>query len=210
MAGGTCFAGPMQPLPSSVETKRLVLRCWTVDDAEALATAITESLEHLRPWMPWAAFEPLPIEERRALITRWDQEWEAGGDVVLGVFLDGTPIGGTGLHRRIGPDGLEIGYWIHADHTRQGYATEVAAALTDLAFTVDGITRVEIHHDQANVASQGVPRTLGYEYVTKKAVAGHGAGRDRRQLRLGRDQGTLGRPRDPVRRTPAAPCRRAS
>ena len=105
-----------------------------------------------------------------ALITTWDREWHGGGDVVLGVFLDGTPIGGTGLHRRIGPEGLEIGYWIHADHTRRGYAAEVAAALTDAAFTVDGITRVEIHHDQGNVASQGVPRTLGYEYVTKNAV----------------------------------------
>jgi ribosomal-protein-serine acetyltransferase len=158
----------MARLPERLTTERLVLRTWKVEDAETLATAITESLAHLRPWMPWVAFEPLPIEDRRKLIAEWYREWQAGNDVVLGVFLDGAPIGGCSLHRRIGPDGLEIGYWIHADHIRQGYATELSAALTDLAFTVDGINRVEIHHDQANRASEGVPRTLGYELVGEK------------------------------------------
>ena len=118
--------------------------------------------------MPWVTFEPLTIEDRRKLIAEWHREWKAGNDVVLGIFLDGVPIGGCGLHRRIGPDGLEIGYWIHADHTRQGYAAEASAALTDLAFTVDGIDRVEIQHDRDNLASRGVPRTLGFELVGEK------------------------------------------
>ncbi len=152
-------------LPDRATTERLVLRKWKAEDAEALALAITTSLEHLRPWMPWAAFEPLTIEDRRRLIAEWYRDWRAGGDVVLGVFLDGRPIGGCGLHRRIGPAGLEIGYWIHAGFLRQGYATELSAALTDLAFTVDGIQQVEIHHDRANIASRGVPRALGYELL---------------------------------------------
>jgi hypothetical protein len=33
--------------------------------------------------------------------------------------------------------------------------------LTNAAFTVPEITQVEIHHDKANVASAGVPRSLG-------------------------------------------------
>jgi RimJ/RimL family protein N-acetyltransferase len=157
-------------LPDLVTTERLVLRTWTAEDAEPLGTAITASLDHLLPWMPWAAAEPVPLEDRRALIATWDKEWQSGGDVVFGVFLNGTVIGGTGLHRRIGPAALEIGYWIHADFTRQGYATEVSAALTTLAFTVDGIERVEIPHDGANVASAGVPRTLGYERAGEKSA----------------------------------------
>jgi RimJ/RimL family protein N-acetyltransferase len=159
-----------EPLPQLVTTERLVLRTWREDDAEALGAAITASLDHLLPWMPWAALEPLPIEDRRKLITGWETEWASGADVVFGVFLDGAVIGGCGLHRRIGPHGIEIGYWIHTDHTRQGYATELSAALTDVAFTVDGIERVEIHHDRANTASRGVPRRLGYE-LTGEAPA---------------------------------------
>jgi len=37
--------------------------------------------------------------------------------------------------------------------------------LTDAAFQIPGIERVEIHHDKANVASSGVPRKLGFELV---------------------------------------------
>ena len=160
----------MQGMPELIETDRLLLRTWRVDDAEALGVAITESLDHLRPWMPWAALEPVAIDDRRKLIVEWDQKFRAGEDVVYGVFHDGAVVGGTGFHRRIGPGGLEIGYWIHADYTRRGFATELSAALTDAAFTVQGIDRVEIHHDKDNAASGGVPRALGYLFVEEKAV----------------------------------------
>ena len=36
-----------------IETKRLVVRCYDPSDAPLLAESVTESLEHLRPWMPW-------------------------------------------------------------------------------------------------------------------------------------------------------------
>jgi len=100
----------MPTLPEEVTTRRLVLRQWRPDDAGTLQRAVDRNLEHLRPWMPWIAAEPLPPEERRTLITGWAEARATGGDAVYGIFLpDGTAIGGTGLHRRIGPDGLEIG-----------------------------------------------------------------------------------------------------
>ena len=161
----------MQPLPARIETERLVLRTWTPDDAVALANAVTESIEHLRPWMPWIGFEPVALEDRQKLIAEWDTKWQAGEDAVYGVFHDGVVVGGTGLHRRIGPRALEIGYWIHVDHIRQGFAKELSAALTDVAFDLDGIDHVEIHHDKDNVASEGVPRSLGYTFVGDVATA---------------------------------------
>ncbi|MEX1207046.1 MAG: GNAT family protein [Acidimicrobiia bacterium] len=154
-----------QRLPCYIETERLVLRQWVEEDAAALGAAVEASAEHLRPWMAWMADEPKPPEARAEKIRQWRADWEQGGDVVLGVILDGNPIGGTGLHRRLGPDALEIGYWIHAHHTRQGYATELSEALTEAAFGLEGIERVEIHHDKANVASSGVPRRLGYTKI---------------------------------------------
>jgi ribosomal-protein-serine acetyltransferase len=57
----------------------------------------------------------------------------------------------------------EVGYWTRAEYLRRGVATRTAKLLTDAAFTVPGITRVEIHHDKANRASAGVPRKLGFE-----------------------------------------------
>jgi RimJ/RimL family protein N-acetyltransferase len=58
----------------------------------------------------------------------------------------------------------EIGYWIHKDHINQGLATEATAALTRVAFTIDKVTRVEIHCDPANVRSAAVPRKLGFRH----------------------------------------------
>jgi RimJ/RimL family protein N-acetyltransferase len=57
-----------------------------------------------------------------------------------------------------------IGYWIHVDHIGLGYATETSAALTKVAFTIEGMDRVEIHCDPANLASAAVPRKLGFTH----------------------------------------------
>lgn len=145
----------------------LILRRWHAGDAEAQWQAIAESQEHLLPWMPWAGRGT--VAERRATLARWDREWDTGGDLVYGLFLGPLVAGGFGLHRRIGPTGLEIGYWLHAAYTRRGYATRAAAALTTAAFSLPGITIVEIHHDRANLASEGVPRRLGFTLVEEYA-----------------------------------------
>jgi ribosomal-protein-serine acetyltransferase len=165
-------------LPASVETPRLRLRLWTADDAEALARAVAESLEHLRPWMSWTADEPLSVAARLALIERFQATWAAGGDVVYGAFLadhqnpgSGTVIGGCGFNRRAEASVLEIGYWVHVDHLHQGYASELAAALTEAAFTLDGIEQLEIHHDRANHRSRAVPARLGYSFEGERPDA---------------------------------------
>ena len=146
----------------------LLLRRWTVDDAEMLAEAVSESLEHLRPWMPWVEHEPLSLSDRRTMIAQREREWLDGGDVQFGVFLSGRMVGCSGLHRRLAPDGLEIGYWIHPGFTRRGLATAAAGLATKAALAVDGITHVEIHHDKANVASAGVPLKLGFRFLGER------------------------------------------
>jgi RimJ/RimL family protein N-acetyltransferase len=141
------------------------------DDVDALGAAIAASIEHLRPWMPWVAHEPLDRSARLELIDNWSGDRNSGGDEVFGVFLGSEVVGGSGLHRRSGPDTLEIGYWIHVGHIRKGFATEAASALTTRAFEDPAIAFVEIHHDRANIASAGVPRRLGYELVAERPDA---------------------------------------
>jgi ribosomal-protein-serine acetyltransferase len=153
-------------LPERIEGgDELLLRRWVAADAEALGGAVAESADHLRPWMAWIADEPVSLELRRARIAEWERDWSHGGDVILGTFVDGRVAGGGGLHQRVGPGGLEIGYWIHRAYLRRGLATRAAQLLTDAAFTVPGITFVEIHHDKANRASAGAPRKLGFEWL---------------------------------------------
>ncbi|MCU1357496.1 MAG: N-acetyltransferase [Acidimicrobiales bacterium] len=152
----------MEPLPEGTTGYGVSLRVWTADDAPTLHDAIAANVEHLRPWMAWIAHEPLTVDQRRLLIEQWNETWAAGGDVIYGVWQDGVIVGGTGLHRRLGPSGLEIGYWVDVHHVGRGIATAAARAITDLAFTVDGTEVVEIHHDVANHASRRVPEKLGF------------------------------------------------
>jgi RimJ/RimL family protein N-acetyltransferase/catechol 2,3-dioxygenase-like lactoylglutathione lyase family enzyme len=147
-------------------TPRLVLRCWQPDDAPLLTAAVEASLEHLRPWMPWAVNEPEPVDQKVQRLRRFRANFDLGRDFIYGVWngAETDVLGGTGLHTRVGPDAREIGYWIHAGHTRQGYATEAVAALTKIGFQVDGIERMEIHCDPRNEASTAIPRKLGYRH----------------------------------------------
>jgi ribosomal-protein-serine acetyltransferase len=151
-----------------IDAPPLVLRPWELDDLVPMAQAIEESLEHLRPWMPWVAVEPLSLTDRATLITSFAAVWDAGEGFGYGMFVDGTPVGGCGLHRRIGPGALEIGYWVHVAWTGRGFATIAAGALVDAAFTLPDVERVEIHHDKANVASRRVPEKLGFVLVAEE------------------------------------------
>ncbi|MGA7420901.1 MAG: GNAT family protein [Acidimicrobiales bacterium] len=151
-----------------MEGDGLLLRRWHLDDAPLLERAVVESIDHLRPWMPWVAAEPLGTTRRRALIVAWEQAWEAGGDLVVGVFVDGTVVGGAGLHHRSGPHTLDIGYWTHVDFVGLGYATGAARLLTHAALSLDEIRQVDIHHDKANQASGAIPRRLGYRFVGER------------------------------------------
>jgi ribosomal-protein-serine acetyltransferase len=153
-------------LPERIEgADGLLLRRWTPGDAEALGRAVGESIDHLRPWMGWIAQEPTSIEDRSARLEEWERDWRRAGDVVLGIFLFDRVVGSCGLHRRIASDGLEIGYWIHPSFTRRGLATRAAWLITDAALAQPDISHVEIHHDKANVASAGVPRKLGFQFI---------------------------------------------
>lgn len=147
-----------------LETLRLVLRCWQPADAGRLKEAVDSSLDHLRPWMPWAWHEPTALEAKVQFLRTVRGKFDLGQDFVYGVFDAGETrvLGGAGLHTRLGEGAREIGYWIRADQINQGLATELAGALTRVGFELEGLDRIEIHCDPANTRSAAVPRKLGY------------------------------------------------
>lgn len=157
---------PSIPGPAyRIQTPRLVIRCWNPSDAEAMQEAILSSLEHLRPWMPWAEKEDKEtLEDKIARLRLFRGKFDLGEDFIYGIFDRGETrvLGGTGLHTRLGSRVREIGYWIRQDAVGQGLASETAAALTRVGFEIETIDRIEIHCDPENVRSAAVPRKLGY------------------------------------------------
>jgi RimJ/RimL family protein N-acetyltransferase len=149
--------------PKELAAGPVTLVAFRGDEAANLYRAVAENIDHLRPWMPWAAGEPT-VPAQADYIAQARREWDAG--TAFGYWLredtSGELVGCAGLHHRVGPGAIEIGYWVSASRVRRGYATESARALTTAAFAMPRMERVEIHCDEANVASAGVPRRLGY------------------------------------------------
>ena len=168
------------PAPYRIETERLVIRCWEPADAPLLKDALDSSLEHLRPFMDWAHDEPEPVEAKVERLRAFRALYDTGETFIMGIFdrSETEVLGGTGLHARIGPGGLEIGYWIRASATRQGIATESSAALTRVGFEVCEADRIEIRIEPRNEASFGIPRKLGFleEATLRRRLPGRAGG----------------------------------
>jgi ribosomal-protein-serine acetyltransferase len=159
------------PLGEAIELRR-----WLVEDAETLSAAVADNVEHLRPWMPWVADEPAPIDARRRVLAEWQRAWDAGTDRHLGIFEGDQAIGSIAVMARVGVGAYEIGYWLDHRRTGRGIATLAARCVTTLALTSPGIVRVEIHHDRSNSASAGVPRRLGFTRVDEVAEPANAPG----------------------------------
>jgi ribosomal-protein-serine acetyltransferase len=162
-----------------IELGLVTLRRYREDDLDALMQAVSESEDHLRPWLPWVAGHSRRSEAE--FLAQATQDWEAGTVYNYAMITEGALAGGIALMARIGPGGLEIGYWVHRAWTRRGLATAASAALVDQAFRLPGVDRVEIVHDERNVASAGVPRKLGFTEVGRRSLdlpppAGTGVG----------------------------------
>ena len=147
-----------------IRTPRLSLKIWTPADAPLLHEALSAGVEHLKPWLPFADFEPKPLAAREEMLTAWYQKFLDGQDFFYGIFnpQETRCLGSSGMHTRLGPSMREIGYWLRADTVGKGLVTEAAAAYTRTAFEIDQAEKVEIHVAVGNDRSAAVAYRLGY------------------------------------------------
>lgn len=151
--------------PERIDLDDVVLRRLQTADADALACAVADSLEHLRPWMPWATAEATdPVFQRRRIaklpdLARRGEEWQYG----LFGTANAELLGSFGLMTRRGQRTIEIGYWLRVDAGGRGYATRATEALTETGLALPDVDRVCICCDEANVRSAAIARRLGYE-----------------------------------------------
>ena len=150
--------------PDQFETERLIIRAPKPGDGQAVNAAVIESLEHLKPWMPWAQTTPTPAESEE-LVRRGAVRWQLREDLWMLLFRksDGLYIGGSGLHRiDWSVPSFEIGYWVRQRLEGQGYVSEAVQAITHFAFSVLSAERVGIRCDARNARSAAVARRAGY------------------------------------------------
>jgi ribosomal-protein-alanine N-acetyltransferase len=168
-----------------LETARLIIRPFTMDDLDA----IHHVLDHDLVFVSSAGDEPATLAERRTWLEWTVLNYDAlaklyqppYGDRAIVLKQTQTVVGACGyvpclgpfeqlpgLHRDDNPDQparatAEVGlYWAIASvHQRQGYATEAARALMRYAFTALQLKRVVALTSYVNLASIGVMRKLG-------------------------------------------------
>lgn len=116
--------------PDLIGLGQLVLRRERLGDADLVARTVTENLGHLSPWMPWAVPAAATPAAQRERLVGVEQSWEDGSDHTF-LLLDSPEsilFGIFGLHRRIGPAAIELGYWLSGDAVGKGHATVAAGA----------------------------------------------------------------------------------
>jgi len=150
----------------TIRTADVTLTRAGLDDLGDLLEAVNGSLDELRPWMPWAQV-PATRASLREFLEQGDRHWRTGHEFQFAIrgSRGGSPdalLGFCGLHDRVGPGGLEIGYWVRSDCTGRGVATSAASGLTFSALGLEDVHRVEIHCDAANGRSAAIPPKLGY------------------------------------------------
>jgi RimJ/RimL family protein N-acetyltransferase len=152
-------------LPEQLESRRLIIRVARPEDGSALNEAIVQSLQELKPWLPWVS--PAPCVAQSELTCRSAYaRYLLNEDLMVLLFLreTGELVGGSGLHRVNWPlRQFEIGYWGRTQFSGRGLITEAVKTLTEHALHVLKANRVYLTTDARNAKSCKVAELAGFE-----------------------------------------------
>lgn len=140
----------------------VVLRRWEASDLDCIEAVSGDPYITIITTVPtvWSPDEGLRfVERQRARIAN-------GTGVSLAIALEtsGLACGCVTLMHRPGPHGgVGLGYWVAPAARGGGIASRAAALASDWALVCPGIARVEALVEPANVASQRVAESAGFE-----------------------------------------------
>lgn len=146
-----------------IETERLILREYTPDDFDGLYAILSDpvTMQHY----------PKPYDT--AGTQRW-LDWSSNNYKTYGFGLwaillkeSGEFIGDCGITMQPidGQQLPEIGYHIHKNYWRMGYAKEAASAVRDWAFENRNFDTLYSYMKYTNVASYSTARSIGMKKI---------------------------------------------
>ncbi len=147
-------------------TERLVLRPWSVDDAEAALGAYGDA--EVARWLAPAMDVVNDLAAMRVVLQQWVAEdarmMTPAGRWAIELRQDGRVIGGATLLPLPPEDEFEIGWQLDQQEWGHGYATETGLALARWAFS-QGIEQVIAVVRPANSRAAAMVRRMGMEWV---------------------------------------------
>ena len=149
-----------------LQTDRLVLRCWSPADAPRLRAVLDANDEHLRPMILFMRDEPRTLQQTAQWLRGCRAAFDLNQSYRYAVYDadEQNLLGENMLLDRVGPGGLEIGYWTHKDAIGKGIASEASCAMIRVAFEIEKVERVEIMVAPQNRASTSIPEKLGFTH----------------------------------------------
>ena len=126
-------------------------------------------------WRTWSGWPPLdevvrvrgrPERGPRSRLEAQSARWESGAALHFSIECPPSPagVGQTALSREPEPDTWLLGYWIVPDKWGQGFATECASAVLELATDELRARSVWAGTAPSNQASRRVLSKLGFEF----------------------------------------------
>lgn len=162
-------------LPMPIRTPRLNIVMPDPKYAEEITRAKEESLDSLRPWMPWAKDGAGTVDDTREMLIKAQAKFILREDLMMLVFThEGEFVAAAGLHGfswRI-PSAF-IGYWAKTSAQGKGYVTEATNALLRYGFGHIGLRKMDVFMDSENTASENVAKRLNLplEYEERGGVS---------------------------------------
>lgn len=167
----------MQLKTGIIETKRLILRPFMIEDAPAVFETWASDPEATK-YMSWQTHHSLADSQGYMAFVQEMYEKKNGGDWAVTLKATGKPIGSLGAYienERV--KSVNCGYIIGKPYWRQGYTSEAFRAVIDYLFRKTEVLRIEAYHDIRNIGSGAVMRKCGLTYEgTSRAAEANNTG----------------------------------
>jgi RimJ/RimL family protein N-acetyltransferase len=155
-----------------LETERLALRRFTLEDAPLILHLLNEPL-----FLRFIGDKNVrTLDDARLYLTNGPlASYAKHGFGLFHVSLrtDGTPIGMCGLLKRDTLEDVDVGFAYLPQFGGRGYATEAAQATVDYGRTVLGLKRIVAITAPGNTASMNVLRKIGLHHTAILKLPGH-------------------------------------
>jgi len=157
----------LSKLPLVIETNRLKIRPWTVDDVEDIWPVVSDPAfpQH----MSWEAHKDRA--ETREWLETAARVVSSNEEVKWAIEHEGKAIGSIGFHeitwqvRAFRLDRGELGYWLAPSHQKQGFMTEAVNAVVRYGFETIGLHKIMVTCFADNVASRRVIEKSAFRWV---------------------------------------------
>ena len=156
----------------TIETENLILRRFTMDDAESMFRNWASDSE-VTKYLSWTPHKD--VSETLGIISEWIKEYNDPNRYQWAIELKsiGEPIGSIGVVRYAKEkQSAEIGYCIGKAFWHKGYTSEALVAVLNYLFKTTDFNRIFARHDVRNPNSGKVMLKSGMKYEGTLREAG--------------------------------------